>query len=452
MAGSSATVSFLELDATWTPLNYASGASNYPPTGTEQDLITGDTVYLPRRDLNMTVFTNGVEPIFAWGGPSDSTAFSTLTQAPIAQDVVTFDNSPVAWNTLEFSQNQRFVTRVQWPQVQDPENWLGIGAGFEDLVDMRGAGTRIFKLGDEMLLATDQELYRGRRVGGAFRFAFTPLSQELGMPFPRAVIQTKVGIFWLNSDYMIYLLSPGGRIQPIGQAILQELRDTLVEFERATFSENEAQQQVTFHYSTTANSWPQRAFTYHVASQQWTPQRFSHALTTAASMDVPAGSSVWSNAAAWVGGAAATPNSQTSTWNQLTGQDGTPDPIMFSSNGTAYTWSSTASLDDTSAVQAQWISGGIFTGDPIHRKWVDRMRVDARADSASSLSVGISGNLGGAYVNGNERAFSVASNTSQLYVPETVGGEYFALKFESDETGWQIARAFIRGRILGDLV
>jgi len=454
VAVSSITASFLEISGDWLPLAYASGVSNHPlATAGDLNFVNGDSVYLPRRDLNITVFTNGQEPLFAWGGPSDGTQYSTLTQSPIAADVVTFDNSPIAWNTFEFGQNKRFVTRVQWPQIQNPENWLGIGSGFEDLIDMRGAGTRIFKLGDEMILATTQEIYRGRRVGGAFRFAFTPLIQELGMPFPRAAIVTKAGVVWLNDDYMVYLLSPGGNIQPIGQQILQELRDTLVDFERAFFSINQTRQQLTLHYTTSLGQWAQRAFTYHVASQQWTPQRYTHNLTAATNLDITSSALTWGNPAnsGWVGGASATPASQTSTWLQLENRDGAVEPLFFSSQGTAFTYSSTASLDDTSVVEAQWISGGLLTGDPVHHKWVDRVRIDARATSASSLSVSISGNLGGAYVSGAEQAFSVNSQTSQLYIPETTGGEYFALKLSSEETGWEVSRAFVRGRILGEL-
>lgn len=459
MAVSSVTVSFLELTGSWVSLNYASGASDYPLTSAgDLNYVNGDSVYLPRRDLNITVFTNAQEPLFAWGGPSDGTAYSTLTQAPIAADVVTFDNSPIAWNTFEFSQSKRFVTRVQWPQVQDPENWLGIGSGFEDLVDMRGAGTRIFKLGDEMILATTQEIARGRRVGGAFRFAFTPLTQEMGMPFPRATIQTKLGIFWLNDDYMVYLLQPGGKISPVGQFLLQDLRDTLVDFGRAFFSQDEARQQVTLHYTTALNEWPQRAFTLHAAEQQWAPQRYAHNLTSAVRLDITNSAITWGDddGSGWVGGGSATVASQTSTWLQLEGRDGSVDPLLFSSGGTAYTFSSVASRDgdgtanDASVVEAQYVSTGLFTGDPIHHKWVDRVRIDARADSASSLSVGVSGNLGGAYVEGAEQAFSVNSQTSQLYVPLTQGGEYFSLRLSSEETGWEVSRVFVRGRILGD--
>ena len=172
-------------------------------------------------------------------------------------------------------------------------------------------------------------------------------------------------------------------------------------------------------------------------------------MTNATQLDITNSSLTWGGTG-WVDGASATPASQTSTWRQLEDRNGAVDPLFFSSQGTSFTFSSIASLDDTSTVEAQWVSGGLFAGDPISHKWADRVRIDARSDSASSLSVSVSGNLGGAYVAGDEQAFSVNSQTSQLYIPLTQGGQYFAVKLSSEDTGWEVSRTFVRGRILGE--
>lgn len=63
------TVAYLE-NQSFTSLTYVSGTSNLPPTGGPTDEFFGTTVYLERTDINLGVFTNGLEPLFAWDGHS----------------------------------------------------------------------------------------------------------------------------------------------------------------------------------------------------------------------------------------------------------------------------------------------------------------------------------------------------------------------------------------------
>lgn len=445
------TVSFLE-SPSWMTMNYASGLSNLPPEGGENDHWFGDSVYLARRDLNIGIFTNGVDPMFAWGGPSDGTAFSTLTEAPIVKDVTVFDNSAVGWNVQLLSSSSRFVTRVAWSTPTDPEDWSDInaGAGYEDLIDMRGFGTRIFTLGDEMILATNRELWRGRRIGGPYRFQFSPLERNLGMPYPHAACKTcNYGIFWLNSDYMIYNLS-GGQVQPVGQPILQRLRDTLQDFDKAFFAMDEERQQISLFYSVSAGSYPTRAFTLHLDSQTWTPHTYTHQLTTYFPTTYGTAANTW---AAYTGAF----STMTQSWNELLGITGGEEPAFASSNGTTFLLSSTASVDGESdssqVVEAQLVTGGLFTGDPTMIKFINEIRVDSRTDSASSLSVRLSGNLGGAFVTNDQRAFSLGSNSSQIRAPLAgVSGQYHVIALSSEQTGWNVTRVYAKGYTTGQAI
>ena len=444
---SQGTVSFLDHDS-WVTLTYASGVSDLPPSGGENDTYLGTSVYLARRDLNIAVLTNGVDPLYAWGGPSDNTAFSTLTEAPIAADVVLFDNSPVAWNIRELSSASRFVNRVQWPTGASPEDWTGIGSGFEDLVDMHGEGTRIFATEDQMVLATDKELQTGQRLGttNPFRFSFAPLERaergSIGIPFKQAAIHIPHGIFWLNNDYMVYQLE-GNRIQAVGQQILVSLRETLQDFHRVRFGYNPEQQQLTLYYSTSNTAYPQRAFTLHLDSQKWTPQRYAHEITGGFGTNIPSSGTTW-------GALVSTLDTQTLTYNQLLGNDGTADEALTTSDGTAYFFSSTESLDDTTVVTAQAVTGGMFTADMENTKYVSEARVDLRGTSASSLTIGFSGNLGGAFATNTEFAVSVQSNTTQQLVPTGLSGAYHAMEFTSDDTGWEVNRVRVKATVTGE--
>ena len=174
------TVAYLNGD-TWSALSYVqlSAVTNQPPSGGENDLFFGTSVYLERRDLNEGIFVNGVDPAFAWAGPTEAT-YSTLTGAPIAHDVTLFDNRPVFWNIYDAASAARFVTRVQWTVRGDPEDFTGIGSGTDDLVDMRGQGTRIFATEDELVLFSTEEIWRGRKIGLPFIFEFQPLRKNVG--------------------------------------------------------------------------------------------------------------------------------------------------------------------------------------------------------------------------------------------------------------------------------
>jgi hypothetical protein len=345
--------------------------------------------------------------------------FSILTESPLgAIDVCRFDNSPILWLT---------DGKVQWPTGADMEDWTSVGAGNESLVDMQGEPTRIFGEEDQMVIASTKEIWRGRKIGGAFRFAFNPIARELGMPFPAAAVQTPFGIYWLNDDYMVYHLS-GNAINPVGQSILQTLRNEIRGNPEQTtlfMTYDPNKMTVTLHYTTDVTTsgadrdfapGADRAFTAHILEKGvWTPQRFGHKLTCGA----------------------------VSNWKRLKTTDAvtpylmTNEPgVFFGSASTAFVlaYSGTTTLDLDTAKEAQWQSGGLFTGDPIHMKWSDKVRLDARADSTSNISVAVSGNLG----------------TSQAVVPTGVSGQYHSLRLRSEDTGWRVSRCMVRARVQGE--
>ena len=436
------TVAFLDNES-YVSLQYVSGTSNFPPTGGQNDQYFGTSVYLPRSDLNVGVFTNGVDPLFAWGGPSDSTGFSTLTQGPIAKDVTLFANRVVGFNIRELSSSSRVVQRVQWSIAGDPEDWTGIGSGFEDLVDMRGQGTRIFSTEEEMVLGSTEEIWRGRLIGGDFVFRFSPLNKEVGIPFAKAAIQTKVGLFWLGSDSNIYHLQ-GARLDTIGDDVQRTIRDTITNEKAAFFGYNDELQQLTFYYSTSPTGQPDRAFTWHRKDRaKWTPQRFSDPVAQSFQLNIPSSATTW-------GGLVGNLSAQSQTYNDLLGAAGTPDEALLTSNGTTAFFSDSAGSDLGATVLSQAVFGGLFGADADNVKFSNRLRFDVRADSASSLTVSVSGNLGGTYQAEQEFAISVQSATTQSNFHLGVPGLYHAVKVESDEGRWQVVTVKLDASFLGE--
>lgn len=427
---SASTVAYLADGGTWTPLTYASSLSNYPPTGGRNDLYFGTSVYLPRADLNLAVFTNGVDPLFAWNGPP-TTTFSTLSQAPIAKDIALFDNRPVAWNIKEFSTANRFVTRMAWPVSGDPEDWTGVGSGTDDLVDMRGAGTRIFATADELVFGSTRELWRGRRIGLPFVFEFQPLSKEIGMAHPRAAIQTPDGIFWLHSDYMVYQFA-GGTITPVGAPIQRELHETLLDRDTAFFTNHSDIRQLSLWYSADAN-YPNRAFTFNTLNGTWTPQRTTQRLAIGFSGQPSSSATTWN---ALVGAFAVQPF----TYQQLLGVGTNSADAVVSSAGTAYIFSPSATSDDGQPVLHEAQLGALWADTPNRLKHVGQVRVDCQANSASSLSVAVSTDLGTTFPYEQRFAPSVQSHTSQTKLYCNLSGTFGTVRLRDDSGGnWAVS-------------
>lgn len=417
--------------------------------------LMSSSVYLERLGYPVLVFgfptANNAANIGVCS--SANTAVSYLTGAPnVIGDIVAFDNSPIAWGI--YSEGAMIGNRVQWPVGSDMEDWTGIGSGAEDLVDMSGTATRAFVQGDELLLATQKEIWRGRKVGGAYRFQFSPMIREMGIPFPDAAVKTPHGIFFLGTDYMVYRLS-GGAIQPVGQAILQELRDTIysdTEYTAAIYGNTHMSYDprhgiVTLHYSNSSLGYGNpKAFSLHLLDgMKWTPQEFGLGIYDSCVANIEHGSKAFHQAN--FGSASAAPfGLDEVVYSGSTAVIGSSTVTTF---GSVMVHSFTTNLDNGEPRESQYYSGGIFTGDNENMKLMTEVRVDTRADSSSNLSIAASGNLGGAFATEAEFAVSVQSNTSQTRVFPKVSGQYHQIRVTSEDTGWKLTRIGTKAQITG---
>jgi hypothetical protein len=416
----------------------------------DDEIYYGIDVFAANENKSWFIFTNGTD----WLGCTDDTQedskyiYSYLTGAPNrVKDVLYFDNSPICWGVRESGTAD--INKVQWPTGSVLTDWTSVGAGSEKLVDMRGHATRGFVQGDEMILASSEEIWRGRKIGGAYRFTFNPISRKLGMPYRHAAINTPSGIFWLARDFMVYHYY-GNKITAVGGPILQTLRDDLNttggsggvgDHPPFFFSYDPNQIALTLHYRQVdgpANNVAQAAFTYHIPEQRWTPQMFDFFGTANQGFTPTSDYGYVDMAQAGAGAIGPPPNVEMTTY-------------FGTSTGSVLQYSPTAAADDnTGTTESEFVSGGLFTGDPIHMKWSDKVRLDARADSTSNISVAVSGNLGGTYATEVERAVSVGSQTSQAVVPTGVSGQYHSLRLRSEDTGWRVSRCMVRARVQGE--
>jgi hypothetical protein len=430
--------------STWNKLTYVSGTSNLPPSGGINDLVFGASVYLPRIDQNVCFMTNGDDPVFA-ALPSTSTAFSTATQGLVAKDIALFDTRLMYWNVRYLSSASQLVTRVAWTVKGNPEDQTSIGAGFQDLFDMKGYGTRMFTRVDELMVATDQEIWRGRAIGPPFDFQFDPFSRVLGIPYPRAAINTPDGLFWVGSDFMVYRMQPyfWSQIEPVGAKIQRTLHNTVGDPTTFNFGYHADAKQLTLYYQATNETQPHRGFTLNTITGTWTPEVYQHGMAIGFTSPINSTSTQWNQL---VGGFPA----NTLSYNQLLGASSDFVEATASSGGTVYVHQhpSVQSTDDGLVVPHEAAFGALFGTLPERRQFADTVRLDLRANSTSSLSVALSGDLGHTFPSESLVTISANSNTSFFAIRlPGIQGIYHTVRVRSQGGDWELNQGSVLARI-----
>lgn len=444
VVASSETFAYLS-ETSYIGLTYVSTASDFPPNGSLQGNVYGTSAYLPRRDLNLGLWTNGEDPVYAWGGPSDNTGFSVLTEGPICKDLTQFNNRTVFWNLRELSSVSRFVTRVGWTVAGDPEDSTGIGSGTDDLVDMRGEGTRIFTVGDEMLLLSTAEAWRGRAVGAPFIHAFSPIDRTTGAPFPRAVLQIgpkgNDAVFWLGADFNIYQFAVG-RVVPIGDAIQETLKTNLVNPERAFFGYHEADQILNLYYVRSGSEAPQHGFSFMLKDQTWMPTQYAIPLQRAFTVQQGSLATTWNELEGNL-------SEQSQTYDELLGKGSEHIPAVLSSNGTTYTYSNSVTSDSNQTMLAS-ADFPVLTGDPTTTRIVDQLRVDHTSAGSSTVTFRLSGDAGDSFVSNTVMTVGSTPNSRQSKFHGQVPGNPHILRIETENPDdLTINRVTVRARNIG---
>ena len=382
---------------TWSVLSYvsANGISD-PPVGTSVDYWDITQVYDAAADENIAVMANSsYQTLYCW--KSGTTLFSTLTGAPRALRVATFDNYLLTLNQTDDNSGGKLVQRIQWSDRGTPSAWTTGLFGFEDLLDMRGYGTRLFPQETRLLVFSDQEIWQGVTGAGPFIFQFAPYDRSLGCPYPWTIADTPWGVVFLGRDYDLYLIPKGGGPPTkIGQRVHETLRTTIDKPERAWGLYDPQTEQYQLYYPFLGGSGrPQRALWVDVESGAWSQHVF----------DKPGGGqslsfgflgTVTSSATSWGGAGAAGLTWATvgnRTWGQMSGSSEARAPLIGSSAGTVWQLTSTATSDDGVSVPCLW-QGVVGGDDPFHTKTLTRWTMDYESASASSVTVRPSKTLG----------------------------------------------------------
>lgn len=375
----------------WTAL---SGLTSWTTTsGTSRDYMMGAEVYDPHGDKILAVLTNNVDPPkyielgATVGGYSDLTAMGSLVSR--ARSVAASDNRLVFFNV--YADGKQYAQRVVWSVRGEPRNaTIANGAGFEDLLDMRGEGTRIISDRDGIALFSDAEVWRGRVRRDAYAFDFYPVERSFGAPYRQAIARTPWGIAFLGADYEVYILTADA-VAPLGpprdggtSRIQGKLREELLDAESAFMFYDAGAKRLHLHYTDSEGVDPKRALFYDFEQDAWTAHEFSEAFTVGVEVRDPgvAGPSWDEGSGNW--------DTETRSWDAL-GRDGVDyAPMLVSAGGVPKVLAG----NDPDGIEWVWRSPVFKSPEGSNPHTLSEFWVEYSSAGSSSLSVAARGALG----------------------------------------------------------
>lgn len=393
----------------YSPLSYVSSFGySAPPSSTTYDRTNFVQIYEPRVDDMLAVMsvTSSYQTLFCW--QSGTTVFSNLTSAPRARHVAVLDNFVIAGNIRDVGSAQsKYIQRVQWSDRGNPSNWTSGLSGFQDLLDAKGQITRIVGQESRIVLFFDEEIWVGARDVFPNIFRFAPLDRAVGTRYGQTVAETPIGIIFLGSDHMVYLLpTGGGPAVNIGQKVTAVIR-------AGPFLDPDGQPWAVYDGATRAYQLylpfksdpvvPDSALHYTVDDGKWALQSYINTSTNVGRFLT----------CGWAGRHQGYNSGNGDTWSSVSGvytwetypftwghnlnpSGGVHLPVIFtaSSDGTVYYLNSNSSTDDGTFIKARWRTGPLGGANPEAVKCINAYRVDYQTrggGGVSRISVGFSG-------------------------------------------------------------
>lgn len=443
------------------PLSYVSANGvDAPPNGTAPDFCDITQVYCPDvDDMIGIVGYESYQTLLCWS--AGSTLFSSITSAPRARYVTTFDNFVMALNVRDAdpSAESRYVQRVQWSDRGNPLNWDATDpaslAGFEDLLDARGQGTRIVTADNRVVVFFEDEIWAGVRTVGATSFLFNAIDRTIGSPYPWTVTTTPLGIFFLGRDLMVYLLAKGAsQATPVGYPVQRWLRDRIDQPERAWGVWDTDNGLFQLWYPVRGGTgYAQEAIYLNMGENSWAPQTVVHATASfALTRGFTAYNAVLEAAPTWddLLAEGVTWASITSTWADFGGASQFAGRVLAAgeSSGTLCYFSS-GTVDLGVPIGARWRSHALWADTPEATKVLQEVRVDYQSNADSLLTVKASRDQG--YTFDPDVAVDLVQSRQQNAATAHVytHAQYPTFQVEMESQGAKLYRFWATGRIGG---
>ena len=378
------------LSDSWSTLSYVirgTGQAADAVSGLTTDSYQATSVYEPVLDEHILIFSNGKNIPKVWR-PS-ATTYSDLSDFISVESVgkvpYAIDDRLCFFNCA--SSETTFATRVRWSERGLTSQFSTQGAGFQDLMDMRGVGQGVATREFDAVLFSSEEVWLQRPRRDIFAFDFIALNRSLGCPFPKTITRTPLGIIFLSRDLEPYIVR-GNQVEPIGPAIHQHLRSQIRNPEFAFSLYNSKRQRYEFYFDTTMESErPAHGLWLDIDRGAWMPIT-THNLEFGAGAEVGAdlGSDIiWDNVGDdW--------DDINTTWDNMV-ESATRDKnvMLLSSNGTAYRFRDEQGNDDGSQITATWDSHIMSGQDRTRKQQVYEVWTRVEQNSASSFSLFVRG-------------------------------------------------------------
>lgn len=425
---------------TWSALTYQkpSTATNLP-SGASVDYWQAASIYEPGADKRIVVFTNGVDIPKVVTLAASVTTYSDYTHiashASWAKSVAAVDSRLVFFNLGDSAGNARWPQRLLWtPRGLPASMAVADGAGFVDLMDMRGVGVIVIPERDGAVLFSTQEIWKARRRIDDYAFDFYPITADRGTSYPRCVVSTPFGIVFLGDDLEVYAVV-GDQVVPLGapeqgapSRIQTILQDETVDLQRAWAFYNPTAQRYELYYvaSDTVDGFATRALWYHFPSFAWLPQRLGIELTAGA--EITEGSDpgpTWdSTEATW--------DEMASSWDALATPGSDQYAYAFSSKGTSYRFDPLQTNDDGVAIDVVWRSPGLAQKQRDSHEQLYEVWVDAFRPSGGTMTFHVSENLGHTFLSSGYTLTLPSTEYAELFAP--IHGQARAPVFEVRST------------------
>jgi hypothetical protein len=432
VVASSATVLTYGVGAadSWSTLSYC---VRY--TGATADTLSGNStlpmgacvVYEPNADENWLVFTNG-HNIPKFSIPSTGTYSEVSDFASVesyAKYCYAIDDRLCFFHCADSATT--FATRVRWSERGNPSKFSTVGAGYQDIMDMKGEGTGVAVREIDALLFSTDEIWVQRPRRDNFAYDFLALSRGLGTRYHRSIVNTPIGTVFMGNDFMHYLVS-GSQIVPIGQKVHAYLRDNIADADYAFALYNKRYRRYEFYYreSTDADR-PQHALYFDIDNASWTQQTFPFGLAAG----IETAQSLLGRAWSW-DDLPGTWNEMSSTWNRAItpGAKGEQrDVLILSSTGSSYRFRSAQGTDDGSTITCRWISHGLNATDATRKTSLDQIWAEYKADEAGAYILETRGVQSDTWGSASTVTYTQASSGDQRFTPLFVTGDRPQFRF-----------------------
>lgn len=384
------------------------------PAGLSNNTISASTTFFdavpyfhPTSDEFELCFVNDTgNQAFTWRpeNASGSRCFSTLTNAPGAKYVAAFDSRLVFASILTSGgDGTDYPQRVQWSARGNPELYTAPDGGFEELLDAKGIITRLMATEDRLIVFFNREVWQGFKAPFPFTFQFLPLDRGVGTPAPWSVAQTSRGLMFLSDDYSLYLLPQGGSPVQVAPGAARFLRETIAKSSATLASATYIDAFDAYLLAYPGNNGKQQAIAVTMDGK-YMPWGFDGSNFTIRRLGQSSLQSLQVSLAAG------------------------PQRIMAGTfDRNVAELNSNATNDFGTAIDCRMFTL-VGNPDPTVRQNVREVRIDYRTDSASSISLRLSGDVGATYPVDTAVALPVARLSAQTVVGTGVTGVYPAIE------------------------